>query len=201
MDVQPCTRCYCMGETYQGPRVPQTFIPHIHRDFVIAKCAAGPGISRAWLSPGFHVQGCHRKCCCDPSKGMVAMSIISNSNPAWNPLLLSHPSVAFPVDPTHQVKPLQLLSSTCRLLLPNIWKVRAALSKLGGLPGKVGCEFERCVCTGTVRMIEDWDWGLAESDAGGDKNGNLGLYWFRLLRILVLFHKVYFALFPNMQEI
>lgn len=34
-----------------------------------------------------------------------------------------------------------------------------------------GCGFERCVC-----MIEGWDWGLREGDAGGDKNGSLGLY-------------------------
>lgn len=107
-------------------------------------------ISRGWLSPSFHVQRYPRKCCCDPSKGMVAMSSISNSNPAWNPLLPPHPSVGFPVGPTHQVKPPQLLSSTCRLLLPNIWKVRAALRKLGSLLGKVGREkrmwaWEACV--------------------------------------------------------
>lgn len=126
MEIQPYTRCYCMSETYQWPRVPQTFTPHMHRDSVIARCVAGPGIRRAWLSPSFHLQRYHRKCCCDPSKGMVAVSSISNSNPAWNPLLLPHPSLAFPVGPTHQVKPPQLLSNTCRLLLPNIWKVRAA---------------------------------------------------------------------------
>lgn len=56
------------------------------------------------------------------------------------------------------------------------------------------------MCRGTVRMIESWDWGLREGDAGADKNGNLGLYWFKLLRIVVLFQKVHFALFLNMQE-
>lgn len=101
------------------------------------------------------------------------------------------------------VPPTRLSHPRCSVALPAKYLENQSSSEEVGRFSWQGRMWEkdvglRGVCT--VRMIEDWDWGLGEGDAGGDKNGNLGLYWFRLLRILVLFQKVYFASFLNMQE-
>lgn len=145
-----------------------------------------------------------------PSKGMVAMSNISNLNPAWNPLLLPHSSVVFPVGPTHQVKPPQLLSSTCRLLLPNIWKVRVALRKLGSLFGKVGCEKrEKDVgLRGVCAAVQSGWWGQGLEGCGAwervvleeTRRGFLVSLDLGSWEYLYSSRRFYFALFPNMQE-
>lgn len=95
------------------------------------------------------------------SAAVIPVRSINNPNPAWNLLLLPHPSVVFPVGPTHQVKAPHLLSSTCRLLLPNIWKVRAALRKLGSWLGKVGVRKEKRMWVWEVcARVQSGSWGL-----------------------------------------
>lgn len=116
--------------------------------------------------------------------------------PAWCPKLvpptrLAHPSCSAALAHLQAVVAKHMESqSGCKEVWELGWK--------GGMWGKdKGYGLERCRCRGTVRVMRAWCGRmgvLRKADAGGDKNGVLCLYWFRLLRIFRLCQKVFFCL-------
>lgn len=202
--------CLCERDLSGNTKGTTSFHSVSAQGFGIASCIAGPWATRGlqirlmecwawWLSPSFHVQRYHSAAVTSvrwwwpwAAQAIQALAehLCFRYVPAWSsklvPPTLTHLSCSAAL--AHlQVVTAKYMESQCDC--KEVWE----LGWNGGMWEKrEGYGLERGVCGGMVKEMSGGLWVVRKGDARGDKNASLGLYWFRLFRVLGLSHKVFF---------